>query len=492
MELKALLDVEIPSHRKRIEYVLRNFSFLYKLDLNFVDSYDEVSEEDLLIFYGDDFKNGARGVFIRKSKQAVELFERKKAYDEVLNIATIHFVNLTAPMIPEEFSNFTLPIFFKAGEPVFEIENNRINFDILSCAFYFLSSWDERVKNKKDEIGRFPDEENLLVKLGVSNFPVVNFYFYILKFFIEKNGLEVDKKRWSGKTFAVCLTHDIDVLRKWSAFGVYNEVMNKFIMGREDIQARRERFAKFIYSFMKGKDPYRDGMKKLFEFEKSKNVKSTFFLKSGRTSRYDARYKWDQFFLDFVDELKKSGFEIALHPSFETFDNFELMREEKNKLESLVNLRLDGVRQHYLRYDFKITPSIHNELGFRYDSTLGFNLRQGFRCGYAFPYKIYDIEKDVELEVYEIPLVFMDAVYQYGRSLKKVDEILAELINLAKVVKSFGGVITVLFHNFVYDEFDFENWDFVFEEFLKFAINSDAFAGSCSEILDLFESEQRD
>ncbi len=489
MSLKVLLDVEIPSHRKRIEYVLKNFSLLYKVDLNFVNSYEEVSGEELFIFYGEDFKDEGKGIFIRKSELAIGLFEGRKAYDEVLDVASVHFVSLVAPMIPDEFGNFALPVFFKTGEPVFEIENNKINFDILSCAFYFLSSWDERVKNKKDEIGRFPDDENLLVKLGVSNFPIVNFYFHVLKFFIEKSGFNVDNRKWNGKTFSVCLTHDVDVLRKWSAFGVYNEVMNKFIMGREDIQARRERFAKFIYFFAKGEDPYRVGMKKLIEFEKSQGVKSTFFLKSGRTSKYDARYKWDKFFLDFVDDLKRSGFEIALHPSFETFNSFELMKEEKLKLENFINLKVNGVRQHYLRYDFKITPSIHDGLNFKYDSTLGFNLRQGFRCGYAFPYKIYDVEKNVELEVYEIPLVFMDAVYQYGRSSKGIEEILVEVVNLAKVVKSFGGVFTVLFHNFVYDEFDFKGWDFIYEEFLKFAINSDAFVGSCSEILDLFESE---
>ena len=214
-----------------------------------------------------------------------------------------------------------------------------------------------------------------------------------------------------------------------------------------------------------------------------------FFLKSGGKSKYDARYEWNEFMNDFVSELINSNFEIGLHPSFDSFDKIELMEEEKIKLENLTGLKIRGVRQHYLRYNFEKTPLIHSKLGFKYDSTLGFNLRYGFRSGYVFPYKIYDVRNNVELEIYEIPLVFMDSVYQYGRSSAGVEDILNEILKLAEVVKCFGGVMTVLFHNSVYDEFDFKGWNFIYEEFVKFALNEGAFIGSCSEVLDLFENE---
>ncbi len=285
----------------------------------------------------------------------------------------------------------------------------------------------------------------------------------------------------------MCLTHDVDVLKKWSPFGIYNEVVNKFIMGREEIQKRRERFAKFLYYFFNGYDPYREGMRKIFEFESGLGIKSTFFLKSGGATKYDARYRWDEFMFEFVRKLKENEFEIGLHPSFDAFDKVELMRSEKEKIFEFVGSNVYGVRQHYLRYDFKITPFIQGELGFKYDSTLGFLSRHGFRCGYVFPFKIFDVDKNVEMEIYEIPIVFMDAVYQYGKSVKLVEEILDELINLLRVVKVFGGVMTVLFHNTIYDEFDFKGWDFVYEEFVKLALKEGAFVGSCREIIDLFE-----
>ncbi len=490
MQVKVFLDVDSDSHRKRIEYVLKNFSLVYRINFDFINSTDETSDDDLLIYYGADVLRRNKCISIGRSDQAIELFEKRKAYDELYEITTIHFVKLSSPLVPDEFDGFNLPVFFITGEPVFGIgELLRINFDIFSCAFYFLSSWDERVKSKKDEFGRFPDDENLLVKLGVANFPIVNFYFFILKRLIEKCGFEIKQMDWNGKNFAVCLTHDVDVLRKWSPFGVYNEVMNNFIMGSEEIQKRRERFAKFLYYFSKNYDPYREGMRKIFEFENGLGVKSTFFLKSGGRSKYDARYKWDEFMFEFVRNLNKNGFEIGFHPSFDAFDKFELMKSEKEKFSDFIGSDVDGVRQHYLRYDFKTTPFIQSELGFRYDSTLGFVSRHGFRCGYSFPFKIFDVNRNEEMRIYEIPIVFMDAVYQYGKSVKSIEEIFAEIIGLFKVVKVFGGVMTVLFHNTVYDEFDFKGWDFVYEEFVRMAINEGAFVGSCREIINLFEIE---
>jgi len=491
MGLKVFLDLESPSHRKRIEYVLRNFSLVYKVEMTFVNSIDEVGEDDLLIFYGENFDKRDNTIFIGRSDPAIDLFERRKAYEEIYDLATIHYVKLSPPFVPEEVGEFNLPVFFRVGEPIFEFEDGfRINFDILSCAFYFLSSWDERVKNDKDELGRFPDGENLLVKLGLEKFPVVNFYFHILRTLIQKSGFEISQSRWDGKDFALCLTHDVDVLKKWSAFGVYNEVVNKFIMGKEDIQGRRQRFARFIYLFSKGVDPYREGMKKIFEFERSFGVRSTFFLKSsfGR-SKYDAKYKWDEFLVNFAGELKNSGFEIGLHPCFDSFDKVELMKMEKDEIEKIIGSGLDGVRQHYLRYDFRITPFIQSELGFKYDSTLGFAQRPGFRCGYAFPFKIYDVDGETELGLWEIPLVFMDAVYQYGRGGKEIDEIFDEVLKIVDVVKGFGGVAVVLFHNSVYDEFDFKGWDRVYEGLVKFALERGAFVGSCAEVLNLFTGQ---
>jgi hypothetical protein len=63
------------------------------------------------------------------------------------------------------------------------------------------------------------------------------------------------------------------------------------------------------------------------------------------------------------------------------------------------------------------------------------------------------------------------------------------LFDIVEVVKGLGGVVTVLFHNTVYDEFDFSGWDLIYENFLRRCVELGAFVGSCEQILDLFLDE---
>ena len=60
---------------------------------------------------------------------------------------------------------------------------------------------------------------------------------------------------------------------------------------------------------------------------------------------------------------------------------------------------------------------------------------------------------------------------------------------LVEVVRSFGGVFTVLFHNTIYDDFDFKGWGLIYENFVRHAIGLGAFVGNCEQVLNLFENE---
>jgi hypothetical protein len=490
MSVKIFISTEIEEHRCRAEFVFKNFSLSTGVQLNFVKSQDDIVPGDLVIVYGNEvpWQVKDRFIQIRRSYKAIEIFSLKRAYLEVYNIASVHFLNLRHPFVPEVIENFKMPVFFQTGEPVFILDEKRciLNFDLISCSFYFLSCWDERILNRRDKFGRFPDEENLIAKLNIREVPIVNLYFYFLKSILERFGLDKSAPfNYNGKTFAICLTHDIDVVRKWSAFGIYNEVVNKFIFGREDIRLRRERFSKFLYYLISGRDPYRDGLRKIINFETSLGVRSTFFFMVGGGSKFDVNYKWDTFILDLIDRLKSSGFEIGLHGSFNSFKDFDMLKMERRRIGELVGLDVIGVRQHFLRFDFKLTPKIQSEAGFRYDSTLGFSNFMGFRCGYSLPFFIYDIDTNREMSIVEIPLIFMDSCYQYGRC-DDLDGVIKKLKFILDVTRSFNGILNVLFHNTIYDEFDFDGWGDIFERFIKMALDAGAFIGRCCDIYEIF------
>jgi len=57
------------------------------------------------------------------------------------------------------------------------------------------------------------------------------------------------------------------------------------------------------------------------------------------------------------------------------------LKRQKGALEKALDHEVVSIRQHYLHYDIRVTPAVHAETGFKYDSTQGFNDNVGFRFG---------------------------------------------------------------------------------------------------------------
>ena len=109
-----------------------------------------------------------------------------------------------------------------------------------------------------------------------------------------------------------------------------------------------------------------------------------------------------------IREIDRQGWEIGLHPSWYSFDDADELKRQKEILEKALGHEIVSIRQHYLHYDIRITPAVHAEAGFKYDSTLGFNDNVGFRFGTCYPYHLYDLNAEKELPIMEIPLVIHD------------------------------------------------------------------------------------
>ena len=110
-----------------------------------------------------------------------------------------------------------------------------------------------------------------------------------------------------------------------------------------------------------------------------------------------------------IREIDRRGWEIGLHPSWYAFhEDADELKRQKAVLENALGGDVVSVRQHTLRYDMRVTPSVHAEAGFQYDSTLGFNDNVGFRFGTCYPWQLYDIHREQELSLMEIPLIIQD------------------------------------------------------------------------------------
>jgi len=146
------------------------FQYIYSL---FKKIYS-VNNPSIEISYGLD--NHSR-IQIRKGN--TEIFEKKEALKDGSSIILI------------TWKNTEIPFFFDQSFPeIITREKNFfiINYDIIASSFLLLSGWNEYFSEKKDHYGRFPYSESIQAKLGITQKPVVNYYFDILKTVICQPG----------------------------------------------------------------------------------------------------------------------------------------------------------------------------------------------------------------------------------------------------------------------------------------------------------------
>ena len=97
-------------------------------------------------------------------------------------------------------------------------------------------------------------------------------------------------------------------------------------------------------------------------------------------------------------------------------------------------------RAHYLTYDSKVSPDRVLSNGVRFDESIGYAECEGFRCGYAGVFRPLNTERTDILNMWELPLVFMDVnTLSIGPDEPTFEQTLS-------LLEDTGGVISVLFH----------------------------------------------
>jgi len=483
-EIQIVLDC-VDSFKKKATYTFDTFFQVLGLGCR-VSSPEDASSADAVIWYGHERPNvDGRVLFIRASREAQSLFQKKLrlATSEARRIA-LDGEDSLALFFDEEFGKN--PGVIVSGDD----RCRTVHVDIVASAFYFLSCWQEITSPERDRHERFPASASIQHHYRLLHLSVVNQYIMLLRRELARlSGQRLPQSpRFAGRDFAVCMTHDVDYLRKWTLGIVYRELVQYFFLGRKGggFGTRLERLRAFLKALSVQGDPYRSSIGRILRLEKESGVHSTFYCKTGVTSRHDVSYRLsDGYGRSLLRTLATDGHEVGLHPSYNTFLDRKRMRVEKERLESALHVKAVGVRQHFLRFSIPETWNIQAELGLVHDATLGFSDHEGFRAAICHPFRPYDTDKDDVIPMWEVPLLVMDGTFQSYRN-KSTDESFEIIKDLIRTVKKYHGVGVLLFHNTCYDELDYPGWGRVFEESLRFSLEEGAFVGSASEILNSY------
>ncbi len=269
-----------------------------------------------------------------------------------------------------------------------------------------------------------------------------------------------------GKPFAVCLTHDVDAVSLYSlrqsARRRYEYLMNgaSWLMRTRSLAGWGLDVARAI-AHAAAPDPLHC-YERWLEVEDRFGAHSTFFFwpgwkAVGKHHLSDCPYDMEDQVVyagecctvaEMIREIDRRGWEIGLHPSWFSFDDGDEMKRQKAALEKTVGHEVVSVRQHNLHYDIRVTPRVHAEAGLLYDSTLGFNDNIGFRFGTCYPWRLYDLQAEVELPIVEVPLIIQDGAMLNPAKGMRLDEDTAfrYVMQITAAVERVGGVLTLLWH----------------------------------------------
>jgi peptidoglycan/xylan/chitin deacetylase (PgdA/CDA1 family) len=275
-----------------------------------------------------------------------------------------------------------------------------------------------------------------------------------------------------NKKFAVCLTHDVDRIKKTYQYITRNHKSSP-------LQIRKLFEYKNLYW----------GFPTIMRIEDKLKVRSTFFflqeskrinlIKPKEWVLSAGKYKFNKKNISkIIKILDKDGWEIGLHGSYESCKHEDLLREEKEALEQVLGAEVIGIRQHYLNLEIPQTWRIQRKVGFQYDASFGFRDRIGFRDDKYFPFHPFDNS------FLEIPLALMDGALFSNYS--DEDTIWSQCLGLIETIEKQKGLLTVLWHQRVFNEQEFPGWSSVYIKIIQECTDRNAYFGTCKDIRELY------
>lgn len=472
--------------QKQIGYVFMNIFNVLGINYSFLNDSinDKLKQDDILIIYSNEESSSN---LIDKSKNAIIIIPSNKLFSQ-------NYLKISSVPQKSRKYNDIISIFSEDKDLYIKEDFNdkriiKTNIDIISDIFFMLSRYEEVVNTQaveNEKFNRFPASESIAFKNDFLDRPIVNEQIDLFWSFIEKFNLGYTKKKWWGdKDFAACLTHDVDEVLKYKNFKNILRLTFSLLIKQRKPKTAVEK----LFNYFKGykKDPYYT-FDYIINLEKSYGFRSSFYFMNGGTSEYDNYNNPDKIVKKLIKQIEDTGFEAGYHCSFNSYNDEKVLKEEKEKLDLLINRKPYGCRQHYLRFQAPYTWEYQERAGLMYDTTLSFADAEGFRCGTCFPFKPYDLIENRILNIWEIPLIVMEGTLQSkayrAYSPKAGLEVTKKLID---TVKKYNGVFTMLYHNssFDYTESRWDGWKETYEETMRYLYEENSLGTSGREIISI-------
>lgn len=347
------------------------------------------------------------------------------------------------------------------------------DFDIFAASFYLLSRYEEYLPHTKDEYGRYAHLNSIAFRENFLQLPVINIWLDAFRLSLQKKFPLIVFRRCQ---FQCNITYDVDIAYSYRYKGFLRTVagfLRSLVKG--DITGMEDRWL-----VLRGKkqDPF-DCFEWLDALHLYCRLKPYyFFLVAKKQVGYDRNISTDvKPFRDLI-EYYSSKYEVGLHPSWQSGDNPQLLREELEWLEVVADKPVKASRQHYIRFNTPDTFRLLINAGITDDFSMGYGTINGFRASVCSAYYWYDLGREEATKLVMHPYCFMDA-NSFFEQKQNPEQTYKELIQYYELVKKLNGTITLIWHNHMIGSVpEFKGWPEMFELFMRETVYWDAYSDS--------------
>jgi len=283
-------------------------------------------------------------------------------------------------------------------------------------------------------------------RYGFFDRPVVDLWMRAIFEYLQNNRLDVPQG-WHGQAPRFWMSFDIDCLRKWKRLGVVKHFAKlPWALLRGQVKPWAHLAHEAMRSHFPHLDPWYTLPKMQAALQAFPGLRATFFWlgyhRDHKARRYDVRHPA---YARWLSEFAKAGHQNGLHGSPLHATHLAALTLEKKRLEALSKQAITLHRQHYLRIEPGTTFRFLERMGIRFDSTMAFNNRTGFRCGSCIPLPWWDIREARMMNLVELPLCVGDWTlhdpenFDATKSLPLVQQ-------MADWAKLAGGILSIDFH----------------------------------------------
>ena len=348
-----------------------------------ISCFTTLRSEPIHLYYGKKTES-VFPIKIYHNPEAAAFFRKKEAYPEnKLNFFL--------------FRNEYIPFLFSQKGEIFQIQSEQsyLRKDIIASAFYFLSCWQEFILPGAEN---FVEENAIQIKYGFEELPPVDRYCEILNELLKISFNEYeDKSIWKNdKSFAAVFSADI-----------------KKSLLSESAETR-----------------------KIFSSVKSKKINLSYFVQVGiNISETEQNEELKLLLLELFRDRN-----INLLGSEETAFHLDLLKLELSFFDSL---QTKGFRTEFYRN--QVLFSLLEKLKIKFDSSIAFKNRSGFRAGISFPFYPFNLKENRAFSVLEIPVATtQDALsVQCEGNAKKI---LKKLKTMQKAAQKHRSLLNVVFN----------------------------------------------